>query len=86
MASEDQELQTTVLLIECASDVPECCVYFEPEGASHVLRAGEHFRVEAVLPRDYVIEVAYGRESITVWAEQAWGTRAFTGAGRELKL
>lgn len=86
MADEDQELQTTVLLIQCASDVPECRVYFEPEGASHVLRAGEHLRVEAVLPRDYEIEVSYGPGSITVWAEQTWGTRAFTRDGRELKL
>jgi hypothetical protein len=70
--AEDRELQTTVLLIGCSSDVAECRVYFEPEGAEHMLRAGEHFRVEAVLPRDYVIELAYGPGSITVWAEQTW--------------
>ena len=86
MASEDRELQTTVLLIACASDVAECRVHFEPEGASHMLRAGEHFRVETVLPSEYVIEVAYGPGSITIWAEQTWGTRAFTKDGRELKL
>jgi hypothetical protein len=51
-----------------------------------VLRRGEHFRVEAVLPRDYVIEVAYGSGSISGWAEQTWGTRAFTHKGIELKL
>jgi hypothetical protein len=75
-----------VLLIECPRDVPESVVHFEPEGASHVLRAGERFRVEAVLPRDYVIEVAYGLGRISVWAEQTWGTRAFTSDGLELKL
>jgi hypothetical protein len=86
MAIEDRELQTTVLLIECARDVPECRVHFEPEGADHLLRAGDHFRIEAVLPRDYKIEVMYGPGSISVWAEQTWGTRAFTSDGRELKL
>ena len=86
MASKDRELQTTVLLIECAGNVPECRVHFEPEGAEYVLRKGEHFRVEAVLPRDYVIEITYGPGSISVWAEQTWGTRAFTHKGIELKL
>lgn len=86
MASGARELQTTVLLIQCAEDVAECRVHFEPEGASHVLRAGEHFRLEAVLPRDHVIEVMYGPSGISVWAEQSWGTRAFTQGGRELTL
>ena len=41
------ELRRTVILLECL-DAPECVVHFEPEGASHVLREGDVFRVQAV--------------------------------------
>jgi hypothetical protein len=42
-----------------AHDANECVVNFEPEGAQHVLRKDDRFRVEAVLPANYPIEVAY---------------------------
>ena len=61
-------------------------MHFEPEGASHVLREGDVFRVEAVLPHDREIEIAYGPGSIRIWAEQTWGTRAFNQAGERLQL
>jgi hypothetical protein len=44
------------------------------------------FRLEAVLPAGQEIEVAYHPGAISVWAEQAWGTRAFNKAGELLKL
>jgi hypothetical protein len=80
-----QPLARTVLLLHCF-DADECVVAFEPEGATHVLRKGDVFRVEAVLPVGHEIEVAYRPGSIAIWAEQYWGTRAFNKAGEQLKL
>jgi hypothetical protein len=42
--------------------------------------------VEAVLPADYPIEIAYHPGGITVMAEQTWGTKAFNRAGERLRL
>jgi hypothetical protein len=80
------ELQRTILLVECATDATGCVVYFEPEGAEHALGPGESFRVEAIHPVGYVIEVMYGTGSVTLWAPQTWGTRAFKSDGTELTL
>jgi hypothetical protein len=79
--ADTSDLVTTVLLLHCF-DAEKCTVHFEPEGATHVLRRGDMFRLEAVLPAGQEIEVAYSPAAISVWAEQAWGTRAFNGAGR----
>jgi hypothetical protein len=81
-----EQLQMTVLIVGCDSDAPGCAVRFEPEGSTHALPPGASLRVEAVHPPGYEIEVSYGPDSITLWAEQTWGTRAFTSDGRELKL
>lgn len=79
------ELVTTVLLLHCHG-VDECEVYFEPEGAVHTLRSDDSFRLEAVLPAGQEIEVVYHPQGISVYAEQAWGTRAFNKAGEQLRL
>ena len=59
-------------------------VSFEPEGSQLVLRKGDHFRVEAVLPADYPIEVAYSPRRDNTVAEQTWGTRVSNKAGEKL--
>ena len=82
---EQPELVTTVLLLHCFG-TDECAVHFEPEGAVHTLRRGDVFRLEAVLPAGQEIEVAYYPGAISVWAEQAWGTRAYNKAGEPLRL
>jgi hypothetical protein len=71
----------TVLLLQCLG-MPECTVYFEPEGAEHVLRAEDHFRVECVPPPGEPIEIGYHGDSISVF----YAERAFNKAGQELKL
>lgn len=76
---------TTVVILECL-DAEECVVNFEPEGAQHVLRRGETIRVEAVLPHDYPVSIAYDPGGMSIVAEQTWGTRAFDNKGHELKL
>jgi hypothetical protein len=83
--SRVDDLVTTVIILECF-DTPECLVSFEPEGAQHTLLQGDWFRVEAVLPRDREIEVAYHPGGISIQAEQTWGTRAFNKAGEPLQL
>ncbi|MGH3070912.1 MAG: hypothetical protein ACRDNB_01420 [Gaiellaceae bacterium] len=82
----EPQLQRTVLVIECADDLQECVVHFEPEGAEYTLRRGDSFRVEAVLPPGYEIEIAYGPGRVSLWAEQTWGTRAFRKDGSELRI
>jgi len=79
------DLVTTVIILECF-DAEECVVNFEPEGAEHTLSRGDQFRVEAVLPADYPIEVAYYPGGISIVAEQTWGTRVLNKAGEQLKL
>jgi len=79
------ELVTTVLTLQCF-EVEECQVVFEPEGMIHTLRKGDVFRIEAVLPAGREVEISYSPGSITVWAEQYWGTRAFNKAGEQLQL
>jgi hypothetical protein len=71
----------SVLLLQCLG-VPNCTVHFEPEGAVHVLRAEDHFRVECVPPDGEPIEIAYHGDSISVF----YAERAINKAGQELKL
>ena len=61
-------------------------VSLEPEGALHVLARGDCFRIEARPPQGRTLEVADQGDALTVWAESAWGTRAWNGAADELKL
>jgi hypothetical protein len=73
-------------VIGCSDDVPDCRVYFEPTGVSHLLRSRESLTVEAVLPAEAKIEVQHGPASITVWAEGTWGSRVLLEDGSALAL
>jgi hypothetical protein len=65
-------------------DVPAISVSFEPEGANHVLRAGDWFRVEMVGPEDGEPEISYLPESLIVGAWSGARTRVWDKAGDQL--
>jgi hypothetical protein len=55
---------------------------FEPEGAEHLLREEDLFRVEAVPPPGEAVEIAYHDGGISI----VYAERAFNKASEELRL
>lgn len=80
----DRPRRTVSLLLTCLAD-DQCTVAFEPEGAIHVLRAGDWFEVEVSGGRGVPqIEVSYHPEGISIGAWSGAETHVRNRAGEDL--
>ena len=63
---EDVAAAKTVRLLLTCLEGDDCVVAFEPEGATHALRAGDVFTVLISGPGDGEVEVSYVKDGISV--------------------
>jgi hypothetical protein len=73
-----------VLFTVTCIDAPSVVVSFEPEGAQHLLVAGDWFKVEIVGSEDGEPEISYIPEGLIVGAWPGAATRVWNKAGDEL--
>ncbi|HEY1776195.1 MAG TPA: hypothetical protein VGG41_08560 [Solirubrobacteraceae bacterium] len=72
-----------VLMLTCVG-APEVVVSFEPEGATHTLVRGDHFRVEMVGPDDGDPEISHSPDGLSIGRWTTADVRVWNKAGDEL--
>ena len=79
----EEELHTTVIRLGCIN-APSCSVFFEPEGAEHILREGDVFTVEISGALPGHVEISFVPDGIIVGAWNRATTRVHNLKGEEL--
>jgi len=73
-----------ILLTVTCIEAPSVLVSFEPEGAEHLLVAGDWFKVEIVGSKDGEPEITYLPDGLIIGAWSGATTRVWNKAGEEL--